>query len=177
MAALGVLFDRHADRLFRYCQRAASPADAEDVLSETFVEAWRSRRSFVVRGDSALPILLAIGKRVLQKHARSAERSRRREAHSADPVLMTVPDIAEEVVRAEELERQRAWLRQQVASLPVTYRNAYELCVFAELGQEEVARLLDVPLGTVKSRLSRARQLIAAAAQDAFGQHAIGGAT
>ncbi|MGC4936738.1 RNA polymerase sigma factor [Kribbella sp. DT2] len=171
MAALGVLFDRHADRVHRYCRRAAgSLADSDDVLSETFIEVWRSRKSFVVREESALPILLTIAKRVLQKQLRGAERARRRDALTAGHSATVVPDIADEAVRAEELERQRAWLRQQVATMPTAYRNVYELCVYAELGQDEVARQLDVPLGTVKSRLSRARNSIAAAAQEAFGQ-------
>ncbi|WBQ03417.1 RNA polymerase sigma factor [Kribbella sp. CA-293567] len=176
MAALGVLFDRHADRVHRYCRRAAGGSvDSEDVLSETFIEVWRSRRSFVVREGSALPILLTIAKRVLQKQVRSAERATRRDGRAGDPTLLVVPDIAEDAVRAVELERQRVWLRRQVAAMPVPYRNVYELCVYAELGQDEVARLLGIPLGTVKSRLSRARKNVAEAAQEAFEQHTIEG--
>ena len=69
--ALGQLFERHHSRVYRYCLRRVFVADdAEDCLSETYLEAWRARRSFEVR-DSALPVLLAVAKRVVQKRQRA----------------------------------------------------------------------------------------------------------
>jgi RNA polymerase sigma-70 factor (ECF subfamily) len=172
MDALGILFDRHADRVHGYCSRAGGQSvEPEDVLSETFIEVWRSRRSFTVREGSALPILLTVAKRVLQKQSRTAERSRRREAREALRSPAVVPDIADQAVLTDERERQRAWLRLQVAALPIDLRNVYELCVYAELPQEDTARLLGIAVGTVKSRLSRARRTIAEAAREAFELH------
>ena len=69
--ALGQLFERHHARVYRYCLRLVFVADdAEDCLSETYLEAWRARRSFQVR-DSALPVLLAVAKRIVQKRQRA----------------------------------------------------------------------------------------------------------
>jgi len=56
-----------------------------------------------------------------------------------------------------------------VEALPTPYRNVFELCVYAELPQHEVARVLAVPLGTVKSRLWRAKRIIADSAHRTFG--------
>jgi RNA polymerase sigma factor (sigma-70 family) len=167
--AWGLLFDRHAQQVYRFCSRILnSPHEAEDALSEAFLEVWRSRRSFTVYGDSALPILLAIARRACQKRLRSAQRhTRRRDLAAAAPRV--VEDIAEELVGADEATRRQAWLRERVAALPPPYRDVYELVIYAEMPQEQVARLLDVPLGTVKSRMARARHALNKAASDAQG--------
>ncbi|WP_427889129.1 RNA polymerase sigma factor [Kribbella sp. GL6] len=158
--AWGVLFDRHAARVYRFCVRfLGGSQDAEDTLSDTYLEVWRSRRSFTVRHDSALPILLAIARRAGQKRLRSARRLTKHDgmAMAGSP---EVDDIADQVVADDEAERRRAWLRNQVASLPPQFRDVYELVVYAEMPYDEVCRVLGVPPGTVKSRMARVRQIL-----------------
>ena len=110
ITALGVLFDRHAERVHAYCARSAGDVvDPEDTLSETFLEAWRSRRSFVVRDGSALPILLAIAKRVVQKLEIN---------QTTDSALTVVHERAEAVWRAEGDATRLAW--------SIDYERTYE---------------------------------------------------
>jgi RNA polymerase sigma factor (sigma-70 family) len=160
--ALGELFDRHARRIHTYSSRILFVAqDADDALSETFLEAWRSRKSFSVNKGSALPILLAIAKRMAQRRNRSAQR------HLARVKRLTlletdsqVEDVAQGAADADQLEARRQWLRERVEQLPVGERNVFHLCIYAELSPHEAAKILNIPVGTVKSRLSRARSAL-----------------
>lgn len=162
MSALGEIFDRHSNRVYKFLVRfLASPHDAEDALSDVFVEVWRSRRSFALEGDSALPILFAIARRVGQKHHRSATRR-------PQPVLsedfrdhqLVDPDIAQSIVDEQEKTARAIWLRTQVEQLRTPYRNVFELSIYAELSHDEISASLRIPVGTVKSRLSRAKKII-----------------
>lgn len=158
--AWGLIFDRHAQRAYRFGSRfVGDRAEAEDVLSDTFLEVWRSLKSFKVHGESALPILLAISRRVCQKRARTSGRAERTiRLTMQHPTSM--PDIAEAVGAASDARERQAWLRQHVAAMPIEFRDAFELVIFAEMPYQMVANLLDVPLGTVKSRMSRGRQML-----------------
>jgi RNA polymerase sigma factor (sigma-70 family) len=159
----GFLFERYSSRVYRFCVRfLGSSQEAEEVLSEAFLEVWRSRRSFVVRDDSALPILLAIARRACQKRTRSLQRLQRKRP-TTSPQL--VSDIADQVVDDDEVDRQRDWLRKQVSSLPVQFRDVFELIVYAELPYGDVSRVLQVPVGTVKSRMARGRRMLEENAQ------------
>jgi len=158
--AWGDLFERHSGRVYRFCVRfLGNPEEAEEALSETFLEVWRARRSFVVADDSALPILLAIARRVGQKRLRSLQREQR-----TSRAALSTPspgfDIAVQVVNDDEEHRQRDWLRGQVALLPVQFRDVFELAVYAELPYADVARVLGIPTGTVKSRMARTRRML-----------------
>jgi len=158
--AWGDLFERHSGRVYRFCVRfLGNPEEAEEALSETFLEVWRARRSFVVADDSALPILLAIARRVGQKRLRSLQRQQR-----TSRAALSTPapgfDLAVQVVNDDEEHRQRDWLRGQVALLPVQFRDVFELAVYAELPYADVARVLGIPTGTVKSRMARTRRLL-----------------
>jgi RNA polymerase sigma factor (sigma-70 family) len=168
--ALGALFDRHAAQIYRYAVRIAeTPQDAEDALSEVFLEVWRARRNLELREGSAVPLLLAITKRLVQKQQRSGRRRRVRDAAEARSTRTIEADFAEALVREDELSGRRIWLRAQVAALPTDQRAVYELCVYGELSQQEAAEALQIPVGTAKSRLFRARSSITEAARHAFG--------
>lgn len=163
--AWGLLFERHSPRVYRFCMRfLGDSSEAEEVLSEAFLEAWRSRRFFVIQDDSALPILLAIARRVCQKRLRFLQRFQRTQLASTSTPQLGF-DLAEQVVNDNEVNRRREWLRRQVTSLPVQFRDVFELVVYAELSYAEVSRVLGVPLGTVKSRMTRARHILEDTAQ------------
>lgn len=163
--ALGGLFERHHAQAYRYCLRRVFTAeDAEDCLSETFMEVWRSRRSFEVT-TSGLPVILAVAKRVTQKHQRAGGRRRRSLVRQAGLRMDDEMDVADAVTQsAHEADRLR-WLAHEVGQLAPPDRDVYDLVMYAELSQDAAAAILDIPIGTVKSRLHRARRLISDSAR------------
>ncbi len=162
--ALGQLFDRHHARVYRYCLRLVFVADdAEDCLSEAYLEAWRARRSFQVR-DSALPVLLAVAKRIVQKRQRADVRRHGLIQRHAGLRSPDVGDVADDVVQALITAEQLAWLAGVTRSLADADRDVYDLVINAEMSHEETAQILSIPVGTVKSRLHRVRRQIAEAA-------------
>jgi RNA polymerase sigma-70 factor (ECF subfamily) len=159
------LVEQHGPALYRTAYRlVGDPHQAEDLVQETYRSAWRNRQGFEVgRGDRAW--LVAILRR------RAADYWRRRRM----PVLPSdrSPDPAvepDDPLRDEYSDEMQHALNQ----LPEELRESLLLVVVAELTHQETANLLDVPLGTILSRVSRARKRmreILVAAKDATGQH------
>ncbi len=148
----GLLFDRHAPALLRYAfRRTASAAQAEDLVAITFLEAWR-RRGALRPGADPLPWLFGIATNVI-RHER---RSRRR--HEAALVrLAAVPRAGPSADEVLERELEMRAVLEQVAVLPRREQDVVALCVWSGLSYEDAAAALGVPVGTVRSRLSRAR--------------------
>ncbi len=152
--AFGVIYDRHVDAVLRHCRRLGSP-DAEDMASVTFLEAWRNVRRVNFVDGSARPWLLVVATNVV----RNSSRARRRYAQllSRLPMPDSVGDVADEVVmRIDEIESARR-VQAAIAGLRSAEREVIALCDIAEVPYAEAATALGVPVGTVKSRLSRAR--------------------
>jgi len=159
-AALAALFDRYGDRIYNHCFRHLGDwAEAEDATSSVFLEVWRHRRRVRLHDGSALPWLYGVATNV----CRNAGRSRRRylRALATLPGPAPVPDHAEQVTdRLGSEARMRAVL-DGVRALPAREREVLALVVWAGLSYEQAAAALDVPVGTVRSRLSRARARLA----------------
>lgn len=172
--AFAELFERHGRRVLGHCfRRTADPALAEDCLSMVFLEAWRHRREVRLAGHSLLPWLLAVANNVLRNQHRSLRRYRA--ALGRMPAPPAEPDFAEDVAgRLDDQRRVRAVV-DLVGRLGQADRDVLELCVWDGLTYEEAAVAMGVPVGTVRSRLSRARerlrQLEAGAAAAAGGDH------
>jgi RNA polymerase sigma-70 factor (ECF subfamily) len=153
--AFGLLFERHAKRIYNYCfRRVGDWAVAEDLLSLVFLEAWRHRAQ-ELPPENVLPWLYGIATNVV----RSQRRSRRRFAAALRrmPAVESEPDLAE---RADERVNDEQEVRQALAvlaQLPKREQDVFVLCAWMELSYEEAAVALRVPVGTVRSRLSRAR--------------------
>lgn len=157
--AFAGLYDRHGRRVLRYVARRVGAIDAEDIAAEVFVRAFGTRAS--CRGDhgSALPWLLGVANHVIADHRRVESRRLRTLERLAEvaPVRVGHEDagLAPELVRA-------------VRRLPAADRDALLLVVWGELAYDEAATALDVPIGTVRSRIARARKrLIAVLGDDA----------
>jgi RNA polymerase sigma-70 factor (ECF subfamily) len=153
--AFGFLFERHARAVYNYLfRRTANWSLAEDLTSVVFLEAWRKRADVTLDGDLALPWLLGVATNVLRNRRRSQWRYR--------GALQRLPrergeDFAEDTdARIDDERRMRAVLRS-VGLLPRHEQEVLALCAWAELSYEEAAAALGVPVGTVRSRLSRAR--------------------
>jgi RNA polymerase sigma-70 factor (ECF subfamily) len=156
-AAFGLLFDAFAGTVYRHAVRwSGNWAAAEDVVSLTFLEAWRLRERLSPDGDSPLPWLLGIATNVLRNTARSARRHR--QAMGRLPDRDRLPDFADELVdRMYDGDRLSAALKA-LGKLKTHEREVFMLCVWSGLEYAEAAEALGVPVGTVRSRLSRARE-------------------
>lgn len=144
------LFDAHADRVYRYALRRA-PADADEVVSETFLVAWRRAADIP---DDALPWLLGVARRVLANRRRA---DRRRavlgaavEHHRAAPT----PDTGEAVGT-------RAAVFAALARLSERDRELLLLLAWDDLDHAAIGRVVGCSTGAVAVRLHRARRRFA----------------
>jgi RNA polymerase sigma factor (sigma-70 family) len=161
----GVLFERHARSVYNHCfRRTASWSDAEELLSAVFVEAWRRRREVRPVGDSALPWLLGVANNLLRNHRRSLRRFRA--ALGRLPVPRPQPDPADDVARRLADERQMRRVLAVVERMPRRDQDVLALCAWSGLTYPAAAAVLDIPVGTVRSRLARARARLAELAAD-----------
>jgi RNA polymerase sigma-70 factor, ECF subfamily len=155
--SFGTLFDEHARAVYNHAFRLTGNwSTAEDVVALTFLEAWRLRGSVDPEGGSLRPWLLGIATNV----ARNSRRASRRHAAALErlPSAEVVPDFAEELVgRIYDLEQIRL-VQQVLASLRRAEREVVALCVWAGLDYASAATALGIPVGTVRSRLARARK-------------------
>ena len=153
----GVLFDRHATVLFRYLVRRVGAADAEGLLGEVFRIAFEKRANYDSQRPDARPWLYGIATNLIARHRRSEARR----IHATARVLArrdeAVDDPVEQLVDAVDAKDLWPHVAHAVAQLPGEERDALVLYVWEELSYEEIAAALDVPVGTVRSRLNRAR--------------------
>lgn len=153
-SAFGELFERHARAVYNFCfRRTADWALAEDLTSVVFLQAWRHRGTPLER-DSALPWLLGVAVNVLRDHQRSLRRFRH--ALERMPPPIDGPDFADDVAGRIDDERAMRKLLGIVTRLPQRDQEVL-LCSWSGLSYEDAATVLGVPVGTVRSRLSRAK--------------------
>jgi RNA polymerase sigma-70 factor, ECF subfamily len=158
-AAFGVLFERHARAIYNYCfRRTGEWPLAEDLTSVVFLEAWRRRAAVTLAGDSALPWLYGVATNVVRNQRRAKRRYR--------AALQRVPrerpaEFVGDVEGRLDDERVMRALLEAMAKLPRAQRDVIALCLWSELSYQEAAVALGVPVGTVRSRLARARAALA----------------
>ena len=154
--AFGLLFERHAKAIYNYCfRRLGDWAAAEDMLSIVFLEAWRHRGK-ELPPDKVLPWLYGIATNVVRNRRRSERRFAA--ALRRVPKPRPEPAFAELAVERLDDERQMQRVLALIAQLPKHEQDVFALCAWSELSYEDAALSLGVPVGTVRSRLSRARQ-------------------
>jgi RNA polymerase sigma-70 factor (ECF subfamily) len=151
--AFGIVFERHFEVILRYLRRRLDDQRAEEATAQTFFVAFDERSRFDPGRDDARPWLFGIATNIARRHRRVEVRELRAVA-ALGAEVSTAEDGAEAKLDAERL---RAPLARCLAELPAEESDVLYLLVWAELDQPEIAAALDVPLGTVKSRLSRAR--------------------
>lgn len=140
-----VLFDRHFDAVHAYAQRRVGPDLADEVAAETFTRAFDQRRRYDRSRDEARPWLLGIAANLLRRHWRSERRRLDAYARSTSAGA------------ADVLPPVRADLAAAVKRLPRREREPLLLLAWADLSYEEIGVALGIPVGTVRSRISRAR--------------------
>src|SRR5215469_3436876 len=154
--AFGVLFDNHSRAVYNLAFRLTGNwAEAEEVVSLTFLEAWRLRARVEPDGESLRPWLMGITVNVVRNFSRAARRHRAAMARLPEPAA--APDFADELAeRIDDTERLHA-LRAAFGRLRPAEQEVIALCAWAELDYAAAAEALGVPIGTVRSRLHRAR--------------------
>ena len=158
--AFALLFDRHATAVHRYLGRRVGDL-ADDLLSEAFLVAFRRRADYRAEHLDVRPWLLGIATRLVQGHLRTERRRYRALAREAGTApLHGDPDDVHDRLDAAAL---RAPIAAALAALKDRDRDVLLLFAWEQLGYEEIAAVLDVPVGTVRSRLNRARRQTRAA--------------
>jgi RNA polymerase sigma-70 factor (ECF subfamily) len=153
-AAFAELYERHARTIYNYLfRRLADWSEAEDLTAVVFLEAFRRRRDVVVVEGKLAPWLYGIATNVLRNRRRALRRHRALVERLASEPRTAAPDIA---ARTEAATQMRLVL-ERVARLPRRQQDVVALCVWSGLSYEEAATALGVPVGTVRSRLARAR--------------------
>jgi RNA polymerase sigma-70 factor (ECF subfamily) len=154
--AFAVLFHRHARAVYNHCFRqSGSWSEAEDLTSVVFLEAWRRRATVRLERGSVRAWLLGVATNVCRNRTRSLRRHRAALSRVPDPA--TQPDPAADVAARVDDERTIRTVLDEVRRLPRREREVLVLCAWDGLSYAEAAIALGVPIGTVRSRLSRAR--------------------
>lgn len=144
--AFGRVFDRHKDRIRRHAHGLTSrSSDAEDIVAITFLEAWRLRSRVRLVDGSTLPWLIVTATYTANNFRRSA----RRYARALERLPEPQPILADE---DDDHTATRA-----LAGLRLEDQKVITLCVLFDYTAAEAATVLSIPVGTVKSRLSRAK--------------------
>jgi RNA polymerase sigma-70 factor (ECF subfamily) len=152
--AFELIFDRHFGAVHTYLHRRAGRDLADELAAETFALAF-ARRASCRAGESVLPWLYGIATNVLHRHRRAERRQLRAYGRSGVDQWVTYEDEAVARVDGSSLD---ARLASALAAMRPRQRDALLLYALADLSYEEIASALDVPLGTVRTWLHRARQ-------------------
>jgi RNA polymerase sigma-70 factor (ECF subfamily) len=150
-AAFARLYDATSPRVFGLAVRIVrDPAQAEEVAQESYLEIWRTAARFDPARGSAISWMLTIAHRKAVDRVRSAEASSRRESTYHQQNQSVAHDATAEAAQAS-LEARR--VRGALAALTAVQREAVELAYFGGYTHTEVATMLDLPVGTAKTRI------------------------
>jgi RNA polymerase sigma-70 factor (ECF subfamily) len=153
-AAFGLLFERHGPQIHGFAtRRTGDPSAADDIVAMVFLEAWRRRRAVELRSQSAAPWLYGVATNVIHHRQRTSRRHR----DALDRLAALPPAAPINVERQAQAAHEAAAVVEQVRRLPRRDRDVLVLSVWEGLSHAEIAVALDTNVGTVKSRLSRAR--------------------
>jgi RNA polymerase sigma-70 factor (ECF subfamily) len=160
------LFDRHAGEVHRYLARRVGPDNADDLVAETFLIAFSQRDRYDPSRGNARPWLYGIATNLVGRHRRNEVRFFRAIARTgADPAagagpaaLHAAEPLADRVTERVAAERVRRQLAAALARLRQGDRDVLLLVAAGGFDYQEVALALGIPLGTVSSRLARARR-------------------
>jgi RNA polymerase sigma factor (sigma-70 family) len=154
------LFRRHAPHIQRYVTRrlgsgALNGSDADDIVAETFLLAFRQRDRYDPSQADARPWLYGICTNLIGRHRRAEIRQYRAFARTGvDPITESFADQVDDRVSAATAS---PLLASALAGMSAKLRDPLTLAAWSGLSYEEIAVALGVPVGTVRSRLSRAR--------------------
>ncbi len=153
-ASFAVIFDRHFDALHRYLQRRIGRDLADELTAQTFLIAFDQRARYDPARPSARPWLFGIATNLLRRQRRQELRQLRAYARTGvDPLL----DPFEGIEARLDASHRRPELADALGRMPAEELDVLLLYAWADLSYAEIAQTLEIPDGTVRSRLSRAR--------------------
>lgn len=161
-AAFAELYERHARAVYRYAARRTDAGVAEDILSETFLVAFERRAAYDASVPSALPWLLGIATTLIRKRSRVEARAWRGMLADHHAASVTADQVEQLGIRvdAEAAVRRLATVLKRMRRED---RDVLLLYAWGHLTYEQIAAALEIPIGTVRSRLNRTRRSLRAA--------------
>lgn len=157
-AAFADLFDRHARSVNAFATYRVGRHAAEDVLSETFLVAFRRRADFDASAESAGPWLIGIASRLIRRHRAVEARQWNSFTASIGRADHSSLGGLDDALSRVDAEREVAALRARIAALAPRDRETLLLYAWQGMSYDEIAAALGVPVGTVRSRLNRVRR-------------------
>lgn len=153
------LFDKYAAALHKYLARRVGNAIADDLVSETFLAAFVSRNSYDVERGAVRGWLYGIASNLLSKHVRSELRvlAKEHRSYALEVEAQSPQDAATDRIDALRHAQQ---LSSALTALSARDRDVLLLKAWAELDLSEISVALNIPIGTVRSRMHRIRQQI-----------------
>lgn len=159
-ADFAAIFDRHFDAVHAYLQRRIGRDLADELSAQTFLVAFDNRARYDVSRPDARPWLFGIATNLLHRHRRHELRELRAYARSAADPILDAFDGVDARIDASSIRRE---LVDALTRIPAEELDALLLFAWADLSYAEIGEALEIPTGTVRSRLSRARHRIRAA--------------
>lgn len=166
-ASFAELFDRHHGELYRYLRRRTGASLAADIAAETFLIAFARRHRYRPDGQSVRPWLYGIAHNLLRNHSRSERRQWLAYARHGE-----MPDVDQSAADAfgnadsrADSTAAAARIGQVLAGLPSADRDVLLLFAWADMSYADIASTLQIPVGTVRSRLNRARRQLRGGAE------------
>jgi RNA polymerase sigma factor (sigma-70 family) len=161
-AVFAALYDRHATSVFRYAAQRLGDHVADDVMAETFLVAFERRATYDLAVVDARPWLLGIATRLMRKHARVEATAWK--GMTADLAAQIAPDLIDGAGARIDAHRLIRRLEKALRRLSDIDRDTLLLYAWGDLDYASIAAAMEVPVGTVRSRLNRARRHLRRAA-------------
>jgi RNA polymerase sigma factor (sigma-70 family) len=152
----GAIFDAYFKEIHRYVARRLDVHAADDIAAETFAIAFRGRHRYDLARSNARPWLYGIATNLIGRHRRDEQR-KLRAMERVDQAETRLTGHEDQVAARVSAEGIRGSLARAITALPASQRDVLLLIVLSDLSYDEAAQALDIPFGTVSSRLNRAR--------------------
>lgn len=166
-AVFAELYERHARVVGAFAARRVGYDAAEDILSETFLVAFRRRRDFDGSWESARPWLLGIASRLIRKHRGTEAAQWRAFAAAARDAGQTTDGAIDAAGSRTDAAADVRALSPRIGALAPRDRETLLLYAWGDLTYEQIAVAQGIPVGTVRSRLNRVRRKLAPASAGA----------
>lgn len=156
--AFGAIFDRHFDAIASFCVRRVGRTDGEDVAGNVFRWAFEHRERFDLARDSARPWLFGIANNLVRQALRKSGRQRSAYGRWVAGEVREPPELASVASASLDAQRTLSAVLDVLQHQPADDVETLLLFAWEQLTYAEIADVLDVPIGTVRSRIHRVRR-------------------